>query len=467
MSDCLVGCINSYYCPPLLKPPPFVSMAPYVKVGFGSPENGVTVGNKSFPSRPHEAIIKSFEYNKSNGLGVTVEIFDEAGGAFDKFFENMPKKLEEFNSKPMLKAQWGWVGTDCNNPMSPIDSPIIECEMTNIETSFSEGKIKFIITGNDICQPIFASRHSDSLGGDKVQKMHLKDAIIKLFKEKPPTCQVEFLKKSQNGGSPVEWNFGGPGIPPRGPKDRWSTDNQNKLSAAMEWLEPFHTEDNKGILPSFDPESNTLIFWEDPELCNVSSDCENSVGTFIVNAGLCSPVISFSPQINWMVAFNKFGVGGGMGPASHKAIKKTNKICPGVNENTGAFQSVLLTSQAVNSFVDKAGEETEKSQSMHTKANAIFNQKEPIKAELRIVGNPAREFCGVKETVIRWASVVVINPFHLGGGGNGDCADWLAEPGCNTYLSNKKWKITGVCHNISEGSYTTTISLELPSNVKG
>jgi hypothetical protein len=441
-------------------------MAPFVKVGLGSAENGVTVGNKSFPSRPHEAIIKSFEYNKSNGMGLTIEIFDEQGGAFDKFFQDMPKKLEEFDTKPKVRAQFGWVGSDCNGPMSPILSPIIEAEMTNIETSFSEGKIKFIVTANDVLQAIFASRHSDSFGGDKVQKMHLKDAIIKLFGEKPPTCKVEFLKKSQNGGSPVEWDFGGPNIPPRGPKDRWTTDNQNKLAAAMEWLEPFHTKDDKGIVPSFDPLSNTIIFWEDPEGCKNENNCENSIGTFIVNGGLCSPVISFSPQINWMVSFNKFGAGGGNNPANSEPIKKDNKICPGTSENTGAFQSVLISAQAVNHFMEKAGKETEKSQSEHTKANAIFMQKEPIKAELRIVGNPAREFCGVKETVIRWASVVVINPFHLVGGGGRDCADWLAEPGCNTYLSHKKWKITGVCHNISEGSYTTTISLELPQDAK-
>jgi hypothetical protein len=96
------------------------------------------------------------------------------------------------------------------------------------------------------------------------------------------------------------------------------------------------------------------------------------------------------------------------------------------------------------------------------KASASFKFNEPLQAELKIAGNPREEFCFVKNTRgNNRVAIVVLNPFHLMGGGDKDCPDWLAEPLCNNYLSNKQWLVNGVNHNITQGSYVTTLHVEI------
>jgi hypothetical protein len=444
-------------------------MAPFVKAGFGTADgsSAITVGNNSFPLRPHEAVIKSFEYSLSDGFQCRIEIFDEQGGSFTKFVREMAKCIDTLSKDYNLKVKFGWIGTRCDGSIDVWSSLTKLFLPKDIEASFTQGKIKFIVTGTDMMQAIFAARENRCYGGDKVQTLPLKQAIKNLFSQNEPKCDVKFLRRNFQGPSTEEWEFNTGGM--EGPKNAWRSDNQNKLATAQKWLEPFRTNKNKGIVPTYNSEKNEVIFWEDIDDCTPEKAAGRSIGTFIVNAGKCSSVLDFSPKINWVLAFSSLAPGGATSPSSHQPVKKENKRATGCNvqqqedgSKAGSFQAIPITSQAHDEYgPDKVTPETEKSQNVNAKAGSKFEAFKAISAELRIVGNPDWDFTSLQKIMGRTASIVVINPFHLVGGGDKTCPDWLASPGCNDYLSNKYWQVQGANHNITEGSYTTTLSVFL------
>jgi hypothetical protein len=59
----------------------------------------------------------------------------------------------------------------------------------------------------------------------------------------------------------------------------------------------------------------------------------------------------------------------------------------------------------------------------------------------------------------KFVSIVFINPYFFGDAASGT---WLQTSTCNSMLSNKKYQVTGVSHNIGNGTYTTTLKLMLP-----
>ena len=61
-------------------------IAPWVTATVSGSGSQITVGNNSAPSFKNKAVISSFQYGQSNGTGCTLDIIDEEGGAFDKFF---------------------------------------------------------------------------------------------------------------------------------------------------------------------------------------------------------------------------------------------------------------------------------------------------------------------------------------------------------------------------------------------
>ena len=171
-----------------------------------------------------------------------------------------------------------------------------------------------------------------------------------------------------------------------------------------------------------------------------------------------------------VLAWSSLATGGQTSPSDHKPVKKKNKRPAGCkvqqqgNEESkaGPMQAVPITSQGLDNWgTQEVNSETEKSQNAHAKANSLTEAFKAIEAELRLVGNPDPDFTDLKLIVGRTASIVVINPFHLVGGGDDSCPEYLADPPCNRYLSNKNWMIKGANHNIIEGSYTTTLNVVL------
>ena len=487
-ATCLIGCIKDFTCNgtvPLVFPVNGDNIAPWVKARFakGSPaglmqDEVITVGNESCRlvntfGEPHHAAIKSFEYGTFDGHKVKLEIIDEEGGAFFLFVEKLLKCLDKATPQYFFQCQWGWTIQNCDGNWDFEASPIVTFVPINLEVSFSDGVVKYNITGTDAFAVSFVARE-DEHTGDDANKICLKPAIEDLLQKNEPKAKVKFLRK-ENDGTITAWNYK-PACPcfANGPLSSWTYDNQNKLGTVARWTQPFRTDRDKGLLFQWDTlEPNpTTVLWEDNSLeCDEKARCNPGrfVGSFIVNGGKCSNVISFNPNINWPAGFALMAQGGDLGAVNSKGVKKDNTrpqgCAPQGNSKAGIKQSVELTRQGLDCYgTEDVYDETELSQMAHNKANVGREGIQPIEAELRIQGNPGFKFVSSLFIHQAYACIVVINPFHLAGPWWDGCGDWmvLADSGCNTVLSNRFWKVMGVNHQIKEGSYVTTLKVVLP-----
>jgi hypothetical protein len=457
------------------------SIAPYVKVFFGDPENPtVTVGNNSSPSWDNTAIIKNFQYGSSDGCGVKIEIIDVASGSFNFFIDKITKCISQASSEYKMGVEWGWIVQNCSAPMNSsesmratgkiIKSDNIQFQLINIETTFAEGKIKYILTGADLMQSVFASRPQECFGTSE-NPMSLTQAIRKLAGDKEPRFEVEFIQINKDGQpQELEWEEGGK----EGPKSIYKSDNQNKGDTIQKWIEPFVSKNRKGIIAFWDSNSKNpkMTIMEDPTSgCNdvSSADCFSAViiGRYMVNSGKCSPVISFNPQINWISALPAIlGAGGNSGSSVSGATKIIEKECDVQTNEAGSAKSAVMPEHAKFVYTETEAGFARYEYAMRKNSIAtslVFAQAAAITAELRIQGDPRREYTAPKFYLGRYISLAVINPFHLLGGTKDDplCGEWLAQPMCNEVLSNKKWRLIGTDHSISEGSYVTTLKLAL------
>lgn len=471
--SCLVGCINRYTCNPLKKPLDYHSLAPYVKLYFGDPNNPeISVGNKPSPKFNHNAIVKSFEMGGSNGIGFKVEIVDQEGGAFHLFVEKLNKCMARASGEYKMAAEWGWVFTNCDGTNGIISSPKVVTIPIHLEPLISNGIAKFIIEGYDLMQHVFTSRHDEVEGSDD-NRMPLRQAIIALGQNAEPKFNVKFVRIEKDGSeSEIVWREGGI----MGPKSVWECDGQNKMATIQKWKEPFVTDRDKGttiVWESRETGYPTMAIVEDVSLgCNESNPaCNGVLGTYIVNGGSCSCVISFVPKINYIPPFASLSQGGNSGGGITGQTVKKEKDCKTQSPETGLLQSIPVTRAAFDVHGKKAVPEMAFAQDKNEKAAAIHTpQLQPVTAEMIIQGDPSPNYVHPILMIGKYVSIIYINPFNLQDTGSEGCGDWLASPGCNEILSNKRWMIKGASHSIKEGSYTTTLSLFLDApglNIEG
>lgn len=469
MANCLVGCVSQYQCSALFNTIEGHNISPCVKIFFDSPDDpSITVGNQSAPFTGNHAVVKSMEYSSGGGGKghlVKVDIADEQGGNFLEFAERINKCIEKSRQEYRMKVKFGWSVANCNGRSEFIESPTLHFLPTTLSVDFSSGVTKFAIEGTDTLSASFGV-HNDQVFGDDEHKMPLKQAIRKLAEEVEPSFLVRF-ERIVSGGTRSQWDFRG--FPGDGPEMTWEADSQHKLATIMKWIEPYMTDRGKGITPIWDttaPEP-TLVLLEDPKpLCYENRDCNDVIASYVVNGGSCSPVIKFSPKLNWPFSAGNTLVaptGNSGGPGTGETTKKDKSECSVQSRETGMQQSVSISRQAWETYGPKrATKETARTQNKHEIANkdqGILTQT--ISAELQIQGDPRPQFVDAVQWQNKYISLAVINPFHIDGGKNGECGDWTARPGCNNVLSNKRWRITGVNHTIKEGSYVTTFSLSL------
>lgn len=455
------------------------SMAPWVKLWFkdeGSENDpAITVGNESCPVaciQPHSAVIKSFEYGYTDGIQCKVEILDEEGGAMEDIASKLNKCINKASTDYKMQCQWGWVVVDCMKTQPKvIRSPILTFLPMNIEIFWSKGAIRYTITAVDLLQAVFASRKTETYGTD-LHRRKLKEVLPEMFEDREP--QIQFRRARRQGKAMLygddayKWKD----IDEVGAA--WTSDGQSKLGTAIKWTENFRTEHDKGTVP----------FWmagaDSPTICFVEAggqDCTSdpgemearSVGTFIVNGGKCSPVIDFTPNINWVAAFAQMAAGGQAGaPITGEIVKRDNDRPAGCSklqsDETGLSQDMNPSRQVKDAFgYTQSTDYIEQNQKENEKAQNISNMTHPIQAELRIQGDPSAEFCIFQEAIQRTCAIVAINPWHLrrGSGKVQGCPSWLVRPPCNQILTNKFWWIFGFNHQIKEGSYVTTLKLRL------
>jgi hypothetical protein len=475
--NCLAGCAANYSCGELMLPGPAgqqaESFAPWVWVKIGEGDS-ITVGNESYPSGDNKACIKSFEVGWIGMPTLQVEILDEAGGRMGAILDSIVKCPTNIGKGTTITYQFGWIINTCQKQKQVIPSEIFTATIEKLEINYTEGKIKYKIHANCVGPLVEIIRNNGTFGTAE-NKITIETAIRTLC-AREPQINVRFMERQADGkwaDTEFDWVGKGKGGVLNG-NTGWQSDNSNRLAVIVKWLEPYRVNDGTaegaGIATAWWPtETNMLVIFKDvfksSFVCRGTEDGFN-VGTFIVNGGKCSPVIEFSPTFDWASATSNFVAGGGTsGPGSsfnqnYVDAKKEgqDKEC---GAETGMQQTLTITQQAWDVYGPKnAWTETMRSQRAHNLAARITGDIQGMEADLKILGDPRPQFCRLAagET----ASIVAINPFHLGGSG---CGGWLAEPGCNPIMSNKRWQVKGFNHSIQSGSYTTTLKLTLALGV--
>ncbi len=181
------------------------NLAPFAQVWIEGTDFNITVGNQSDPEHGNAAVICSFQTGEGEGAGTTIEIHDEQGGNFEAFMRRLNKSFEKATSDYRMKVQWGWINTDCGDTGGGIVklSPVCWFLPKLCEASYTEGKIKFKLTGSSLLEIVFQGRRSTIY-----PKLRLKQAIRQMFKDGPPEInKVDFFRISADGKTEEEWPF--------------------------------------------------------------------------------------------------------------------------------------------------------------------------------------------------------------------------------------------------------------------
>lgn len=494
--DFLDGC-RSACCSPLNIPYNAQVMSPLIVMTLKTKGGAtITVGNQSRPPLNH-TVIRSLKYGHTSsggggGFNLQLEISDESSNEFFPIYDTLNKELtfNRLSAGSQINVKWGWIqSTRTDSGMTDTLSNLTEhtCILNKVSCNYKHGLLTYILDACDISRPAFQASSNNNNGADD-QPMPLKQAIRRLCKKY--NVDVFFLRpttvrnndQTLGSGTQDEWSFGQGGqidgvSNDNFPTGTWRENGSNLIQIIMNWIAPYKTDRGKGVTPSFNSRremgtNEQLILWEGfyPGCKESLKACDYSLGTYIVNGGKNSPVISFQPTFEWYFgALNESG-GGSSNTKNAQLVEKGDKDC-----NFGGKQDInrgnptynVNTADAVRNFGgSKSFERTVDSQLQHSKANAAFNS---IKAELKIQGNP--NLANPYTIPFKFISLIVISPYHL----RKDipqgrvkqtidlepCGDWLQQEPCHPVLSNKAWMITGTFHEIKEGSYTTTIQLVL------
>lgn len=497
-----IGCLSEHGCKPLHMPFNYDSFSPFVIAKIGG-KNGptITVGNESYPSRRNTAVIKSMEFGYMDKPQLRMEIVDETGGEMDLLVRALESCSRKTNSVVMttVELKFGWVKSDCSKMdeegMITFDEWIV-LKIINLDVSFSGGLTKYMIEAHPM-DVVTTNQREDIImqSGtrlvDAIKQICLSKDIIPIF------AQVEADGSITSSFDDVPWvweHFG-----EEGPRAAWQGDNNDVLTTISRWISPYriqHEDSGAGILMVFSSKRyNHLVLWKDPRINGTFTACESggswaipsgvdagrvkrkSLGTFVVNGGKCSPVIKFEPKFNLISTMADKSTGGGTGSAENSAgtfaenvESNENKRCiegvDGGENSTGNEMSASIEGHArVNYPPNEVTKESFKSSIAHMKANAMTEFRiADIQGELTVIGMPTELFVDQSMFLFSPLSIIMMNPFHMGGEDNGGCGDWLVKSPCNEILSSRHYICTGVNHSIREGSYTTT--LRVANNVK-
>ena len=473
------GCLATYaVCTPKL-PEEGHTLGPWVAVRFINGGSIITVGNESSPQNAHNAVIKSFDFGRSDGWTCKVVIQDQIGSSLIQFMENMLKDARCASPDSLrMEVQFGWVKSGCTTPIPTAKSHCYCMYPEAIETAFDNGQFTFEVTGRDLIHAMLEQRGDKIYGQDGDNGMPLTQAIQTMMNDqelKPTISSVQFCR--YEGGKCVTPKFKDCNCE-EGPKGKWEMLNRTKIDTAREWLKNHRSDRDKGWKCAYQSTScsdASIVFWEDSkpncgEGKNWSSNC---LGFYIVNGGKSSSVIEFNPRIKW--DFARLTSQGGQAANQQPQMNDDGKSdgrwdCQTLNRDaitSGGSQTTVTPNEVLQETHGKNAEkEGQKSQDKAIRAEKIFHDN--IEADLVIIGDPTM----VNPALAPWAfnvSIAFVNPFHLIGRistvnsdiTTGGCGEWLALPTCNEVLSNRAWIVKSVGHSIREGQYTTTLGLFL------
>ena len=451
-------------------------LGPYVIIFLGG-GLVLTNSNVGFDLRNAKACIKSFQFGRSvaNGTGFKIEIITEEYTTMMKIINELNKTKNLANKDAhRVECQFGWVKRSCNNSVRLISNinyggSLLYLVQT-VESNFENGVYKLNVECCDLFQRTNQQTQGWNQFGQDDNKMPLKTALRKIWTSPtfhPNVDEVQFKAFNNNEKVPAGPNFdfkaadGGP----LGPKNTWQTKEKNKLSTTREWINPVLTTNDRGIIQIYDNEDQLSLVWQEDVIDKNPNGCaRRQMGTFVVNGGNCTPVISFSPKINWLTQLTGTGaVNSGATSVAGKRADNTlyNRPDWSGREQLGTNQTEgPATDQKLYRPMSIQNEATQDSAHEHSHATHMYEIAGSIEAELTIQGNPKFAYnYGPGGIVGKYMSIIVLNPAVIRE--SSDTCVWLAESPVNEVLSNSGWLVKGVDHQITDGKYVTTFKVLL------
>jgi len=413
----------------------------------------IQVGNSSSHPNNHAAI-SSFQYGFGNGTpgwGADFEVIDQGGTMYRDIIQAMHKTVTHALKEVLGTIfDFGWIIKHCDGTVdfhtaNRLKGGELRGMITDVDQTFEGGIIKLKFKVRAPTSDMQDVPQDDTLG-DESQKIPLKVALTDLFTNHHPRYNsVKFLNKD---GEPLEFKSSDAGED--GPKGAWPMNQQNPLAAARTWLSSVVTKNDRGILIVYNPMTADLIFQEDP---SEKKCCSTHFRTYIVNGGNCSPVLEFNPTVKWVVATSGHGATSGGGSSADMTAKVEPLV--DIQKAGGQTAPAIQQHELMWRHPDAVASGASAGNSAHLDANGKFERPLPgFTAQLKIHGDPT--YSVGPELIGKTLSIVVINPFHI----NDQCT-WITKPNCNPILSNKNYLIRGVSHQISGGSFVTTIEVML------
>ena len=417
-------------------------------------------GNESYLADPHKMAIKSMQYGLSQGNGgikVDFELVAEGSTGYREIVDRLNKAIGEATTDiQQNKFRFGWLRKFCGSEavIPQPASPWILILPTKMSANIDGGVAKIKVECNDLLYRSFSRRIQENKG-DEDNLFDLKTAIRELCSTNDPVMEVEFRNFTGDG----EIEFKNSSDPEgNGPKGVFQGNQLPLLSTIRNWLNTTPTVNKRGCYFQYDPVNAKLIIQEDPECKSNQENCDQCAvkASYIVNGGNCSPVISFSPNIEYVL--DAGGGGGGSGSPStgqNQFAQPTTDEKPIENSGSGNQTSINADTRTVPP--EAQAENAKEGIAVNTSANKKLDLRQAIEGELTIMGDPSwHEITGI---LARYVSIAVVSPFSLGGE-KGEC-QWLAKPPLNVVLSNKKWFVKGVDHQIESGKFVTKLKVTL------
>lgn len=299
-------------------------------------------------------------------------------------------------------------------------------------------------------------------------------AVDTLAKQSLPPFTVVYKQINETTGAVEDMNFWvesgvvGSDLITKGPLGVWQASETTPFQTIRNWLNSHAVKADtsvpgsagKGITVTFDPINRQCILWaESHPSCGALVDINTRLKAAYINAGRCSPVLSFTPTARWN--FLSAGAAGGLatpisGRNSKFSDQQTFSKC--LVQGRGPRGEQVSANSTLETTGSGAIDAVETATAAHRRATLL---QYTIEAELRVQGDPSDFLCSPLFGYGKSIALIIINPYYIVED-DGFCA-WsqLTDSSCNTVFTNPAWFILGADHQIKDGSYVTTYKLAL------
>jgi len=469
---------------------------------YGSNPVHFSVGNKSQP-----AIIKSLVVGASSAMGAEIEIVDQDGGDFSRIFEKI-SRMGAAGADQLLWLRWGWSSGRCteataaeglaqvvgglvipatstvtNPSQQPAAGMITNWQsyiIMNVSVDYSAGivnsagTVKYTIKCVDILGKLSITTVKWNYPGS-----FFVDAVNAVC-EKLGLGKAEFVAYDEHG-TKTDFKFknnGGTIGEKKGLLNNYEGKDEPVQKCFERWLSPHSAVGGTHglgirVFTDTDPINNPngkilfLAGTASAGTCNENQFDKLLVASYFVNAGGCSPVISFKPTIEFS-GVNAYTTGGTASAASAAGTTPARgptpclgnaKQRPDLYNNfwkglgVGLNVALTITRGELLGRLKKAVQMGYDAMYLNSMANVSFK---PITAELRVQGDPTYDRPALF-IMSKFINLTVINPFQI----DSPCEWTNTHNPCNEILTNGAWLIVGVSHDLRDGSYTTVLKISL------